>query len=45
MNKIHEYGMVLTIKIFFLVGKIKMTLPKIKEGDECRVIQMGDPER
>ena len=45
MIKIQEYKMVLTIIIFFLVGKIKMTLPKSKEGHECRVIQMTEPER
>ena len=37
--------MVLTIRIIFLVGKTKMTLPKSKKVHECRVIQMGDPER
>ena len=38
VNKIHEYEMVLTIRILFPIGKIKMTLPKSKEGHECRVI-------
>ena len=30
-NKIHEYEMILTIRIIFLVGKINMSLPTSKE--------------
>ena len=45
MNKIHEYEMVLTMRIIFLVGKINMPLPTSKEGHECGVILMADPER
>ena len=40
MNKIHEYEMVLTMRIIFLVGKINMPLPTSKEGHECGVILM-----
>ena len=45
VNKIHEYEMVLTIRIICLVGKINMPLPTSKEGHECGVIPMSDPER
>ena len=45
MNKIHEYEMVITIRIICLVGKIIIHLPKIKEGHECGVISMVEPER
>ena len=45
MNKIHEYEMVLTMRINCLVGKINMPLPTSKEGHECGVILMVDPER
>ena len=46
MNKIHEYEMVLTIRIICLLsGKINMPLPTSKEGHECGVILMAEPER
>ena len=45
MNKIHEYEMVLTMRIICRVGKIDMPLPTSKEGHECGVIQMAEPER
>ena len=37
--------MVLTMRIICLVGKINMTLTTSKEGHECGVILMADPER
>ena len=40
MNKIHEYEIVLTMRIICLVGKINMPLPTSKEGHECGVILM-----
>ena len=43
MNKIHEYEMILTIRIIFLVWKINMPLPTIK-GHKCGVIPMDEPE-
>ena len=45
MNKIHEYEMVLTIRIIFLVGNINIPLPTSKKEHECGVILMADPER
>ena len=45
MNKIYEYEMVITIRIICLVGKISIPLPTSKEGHECRVIQMVEPEK
>ena len=45
MNKIHEYEMVLTMRIICLVGKINMPLPTSKEGHECGVILMAEPGR
>ena len=45
MNKIHEYEMVLTIRIICIVGKINIPLPKIKEGHEWGFIMMAEPER
>ena len=45
MNKIHEYEMVLTIRIMCLVGKINIPLPTSKEGHECGVIPMVEPEK
>ena len=45
MNKIHEYEMVLTMRIIYLVGKINMPLLTGKEGHECGVILRFDPER
>ena len=45
MNKIHEYEMVLTMRIVFLVGKINIPLPTSKEGHECGVILMAKPRR
>ena len=45
MNKIHEYEMVLTMRINCLVGKINMPLPTSKEGHECGVIPMAETER
>ena len=46
MNKIHEYEMVLTIRIICLVGKINKPLPTSKEGNEWGVIMMAhEPER
>ena len=45
MNKIHEYEMVLTMRIICLVGKINMPLPTSKEGHECGVILMAKPRR
>ena len=43
MNKIHEYEIVLTMRIICLVGKINMPLLTSKEGHECGVIMMADP--
>ena len=43
MNKIHEYEMVLTMRIICLVGKINIPLPTSKEGHECGVILMAEP--
>ena len=43
--KIHEYEMVLTMRIICLVGKINMPLPTSKEGHECGVIPMAEIER
>ena len=43
VNKIHEYEMVLTIRIICLVGKINMSLLTSK-GHECGVILMAKPE-
>ena len=43
VNKIHEYEMVLTIKIFFIVGKINIYLATSKQGHECGVILMAKP--
>ena len=43
--KIHEYEMVLTMRIIFLVGKINMPSPTSKEGHECGVILMAETER
>ena len=40
MNKIHEYEMVLTMRIICLVGKINMPLPTSKEEHECGVTLM-----
>ena len=37
--------MVLTIRIICLVGKINIPLPTSKEGHECGVIPMAEPER
>ena len=45
VNKIHEYEMVLTIRIICLVGKIDMPLPTSKEGNDCEVIMMAEPKR
>ena len=45
MNKIHEYEMVLTMRIICLVGKINISLLTSKEGHECGFISMYDPER
>ena len=45
MNKIHEYEIVLTMRIICLVGKINMPLPTSKEGHECGVILMVEPRR
>ena len=45
MNKIHEYEMVLTMRIICLVGKINKLLPTSKEGREFGVIPMVEPER
>ena len=45
MNKIREYEIVLTMRIFFLVGKINMPLLTSKEGHECGVILMAEPGR
>ena len=45
MNEIHEYEMVLTIRIICLVGKINIPLPTSKEVHECGVILMGELER
>ena len=45
MNKIHEYEIVLTMRIIFLVGKINMSLPTSKKGHECGVIMMNEPGR
>ena len=45
MNKIHEYEMVITIRIICLVGKINIPLPTSKEGHECGVISMDGLER
>ena len=45
MNKIHEYEMVLTIRIICIVGKINIPLPTSKEVHERGVILMVDPER
>ena len=45
MNKIHEYEIVLTMRIIFLVGEINMPLPTSKEGHECGVILMAEPGR
>ena len=42
VNKIHEYEMVLTMRIICLVGKINMPLPTSKEGHECGVILMAE---
>ena len=45
MNKIHEYEMVLTIRIICLLGKINISLPTSKEVHECGFTPMVDPER
>ena len=45
MNKIHEYEIVLTMRIICLVGKINIPLPTSKEGHECGVILMAEPGR
>ena len=45
MNTIHEYEVVLTIRKICLVGKINMPLSTSKEGHECGVISMVEPER
>ena len=45
MNKIHEYEMVLTIRIICVVGKLNISLSTSKEGNECGVIPMGEPKR
>ena len=46
MNKIHEYEMVLTIRLIIsIIGKINIPLPASKEGHECGVILMVVPER
>ena len=45
MNKIHEYEIVLTMRIICLVGKMNMPLPTSKEGHECGVILMAEPGR
>ena len=45
VNNIHEYEMVLTIRIICLVGKINIPLPTSKEGHECGFIPMDEPER
>ena len=45
MNKIHEYEIVLTMRIICLVGKINIPLPTSKEGHECVVIPIVEPER
>ena len=45
MNKIHEYEMILTIRIICLIGKINMPLPTSKEGHECGFISMNEPGR
>ena len=45
VNKIHEYEMVLTMRIICLVGKINIPLPTSKEGHECGAILMADCER
>ena len=45
VNKIHEYEIVLTMRIICLVGKINIHLPTNKEVHECGVILMVDPER
>ena len=45
MNKIHEYEIVLTMRIIYLVGKINIILPTSKQVHECVVISMDDPER
>ena len=37
--------MVLTMRIICLVEKINMPLPTSKEGHECGVILMAEPER
>ena len=44
-NKIHEYEIILTMRIICLVGKINMPLPTSKEGHECGVIMMVEPGR
>ena len=45
MNKIHEYEMVLTIRIICLVGKINIPFLTSKEAHECEVILMAELER
>ena len=45
VNKIHEYEMVLTIRIICIVGKNNIPLPTSKGGHECGVILMADPEK
>ena len=45
MNKIHEYELVITMRIICLVGKFNMPLPTSKYGHECGVILMVAPGR
>ena len=45
MKKIHEYEMVLTIRIIYLASKINIPLPTSKERHECGVILMAKTER
>ena len=45
MNKIHEYEMVLKMRVICLVWKINIPLPTSKDGHECGVIMMAEPER
>ena len=45
MNKIHDYEMLLMMRIICFVGKINIPLPTSKEGHECGVIPMVEPGR